>query len=59
MQKELLLTKTLLADSDLYEPRNKELLKKYMLSDANLHKELHETEEAWIEACEQRDQFNL
>lgn len=59
LQKELLLTKTLLADSDLYEPRNKELLKKYMLSDANLHKELHETEEAWIEACEQRDQFNL
>lgn len=46
---------TILTDLTLYEPQNKDILQKHLLTQVQLKKEILETEDAWLLACEERD----
>jgi ATP-binding cassette subfamily F protein 3 len=58
LQKELTENENALTDNTLYEPQHKERLQRYLLSQATLKKELQLTEDAWLLACAERDNFN-
>lgn len=46
---------TALTDLSLYEAQNKEKLQQYLLNQAKIKKEIEATEEAWLIACDERD----
>ena len=57
LEKKATAIETILADLSLYEPENKSMLQDHLMSQANIKKEMEQIEMAWLQACEERDNF--
>jgi ATP-binding cassette subfamily F protein 3 len=55
LERDLAKIESALTDNTIYESQNKEKLTEYLLNQANIKKQLSNIEDAWLEACEERD----
>jgi ATP-binding cassette subfamily F protein 3 len=58
LQKKFAETELMLADPTIYEPQNKERLQKLLAVQTTLKQALQSTEDAWLDACAEREKFN-
>ncbi|MCD6039593.1 MAG: yheS 2 [Gammaproteobacteria bacterium] len=52
LEKKLVMIETQLADTELYEEKNKSKLQELLIHQAQIQQKLKETEENWLKACE-------